>query len=137
MGMLTNIDDTWETLVVAAAGEIANDETTSNPSTNNTLEIAGVDEVTVRPKAFDLDTATSIDLYPQVCDDGSEWAYCTYPGGDVIVWNLDFDGTRESRAFPPVQTRGYKFRVLVGSTGTAGDETLSLDAMRHRRVDMP
>lgn len=136
MAMLTNVDDTWEASIVAAAGEIDNNETTSSPGTNETHDIKGVDEVTIRVKELALDTATSIDLYPQVSDDGSEWAYCTYTGGEVVKIVVDWDGTRESRALPAIPVRGFQFRILAGSTGTAGDETISVDIMRHKYVDV-
>ena len=128
---LKNVDSTWETLVVAAAAEIANDETASTPGTAEVLGIIGVDEVTLRVKAFVLGTETSIDLYPQVADDAGEYGYITDIGGTPFVFHLT-GATRTSRVLPTFAVRGAKFRVLVGSTGTAGNGTLSLDAMRHQ-----
>lgn len=136
MAMLTNVEEAWETSVVAAAGEIDNDETTSSPGTNESHDIKGVDEVTIRVKALALVAATSVDLYPQVADSANEWAYCTYTGGAPVIINVDWDAVRESRALPAIPVRGQKFRILVGSTGTAGNETISVDIMRHKYIDV-
>jgi hypothetical protein len=128
---LKNVDSTWKTLIEAVAGEIHNDETASHPATNNAIDIAGVDEITLRVKTFTLGTETSIDLYPQVADDAGEYAYITDVGGTPFCFHLT-GTTRLSRALPTLAVRGALFRVLPGSTGTAGNSVLQLDAMRHQ-----
>lgn len=135
MAMLRNVSDTWQTAVVATAGQIVNDETASTPTTNTVFTISGINEVSVRVKALALHTATSIDLYPVVADDGLEYAYLTYIDGSVVKWSVTWDGVRESRKFPAIEIRGKKFKILVGSTGTAGNETIEVDAMFHRYDD--
>jgi hypothetical protein len=116
-----------------AVNQIENDETTSAPGFFETMDVKGFDEVAVEVEDFVLDSETSIDLYPQVADKAGSWRYLIDDSGSIIVYSLS-GTTRKNKQFSPIPIRGIDFRILVGSTGTAGDGTVKAGAMGFIRL---
>jgi hypothetical protein len=130
---LHSMDSEFLPIAHGVATEIVNDETLSPAAFTlfKEVNIDGVDKVALSLEDFALDTATTIDVYPQIGDKNKNYRYMIDAAGNVLVFHIS-GATRKARQIPPFEVRGINFRALVGSTGAAGNETIKLEIMRFR-----
>jgi hypothetical protein len=130
---LHTMDTEFLPIAHGIATEIVNDETLSPIAFSlfREVDIEGVDKVVLSLEDFALDSATTIDIYPQIADKNNNYRYMINSAGNVLVFNIS-GTTRKARQIPPFEVRGMKLRALVGSTGIAGNETIKLEIMRFR-----